>query len=72
MHIKYMNAWSNNSFDMLLTLLKDTFAICRTMPNSNYEAKKTISSLGLYNDKIDAYQNDCIIYCKNIQIQLNV
>ncbi|XP_039138843.1 uncharacterized protein LOC120276184 [Dioscorea cayenensis subsp. rotundata] len=45
MHIKCMNAWSNNSFNMLLTLLKDAFPMCKTMPNSNYEAKKMVSDL---------------------------
>ena len=64
MHIKCMNAWGNSSFDMLLTLLDDAFPMCKTMPNSNYEAKKMVSDLGLHYEKIDACQNDCIIYYK--------
>ncbi|ESR64861.1 hypothetical protein CICLE_v10010473mg, partial [Citrus x clementina] len=54
MHIKCINGWSNKSFNMLLELLKDVFPMCKTMPTSNYKAKKIVNDLGLHYEKIDA------------------
>uniref|UniRef100_A0A2N9GFA6 Transposase-associated domain-containing protein n=1 Tax=Fagus sylvatica TaxID=28930 RepID=A0A2N9GFA6_FAGSY len=64
MHIKCINCWSNNSFNMLLELLKDAFPMCETLPTSNYGAKKIIGDLGLHYEKIDACENDCMLYYK--------
>lgn len=42
-HIKCMIFLNNDSFDMLLTLLKDAFSMYKTMPNANYKANKIVS-----------------------------
>lgn len=64
MHIKCISTWSNNSFNMLLKLLKDAFPMCKTLPTSNYEAKKIVDNLGLHYERIDVCKNDCMIYYK--------
>ena len=64
MHIKCENSWSNNSFKILLELLKDAFPMCETLPISHYGAKKIVSDLGLNYEKIDACKNDCMPYYK--------
>ncbi|KAL6176031.1 hypothetical protein ACLB2K_052667 [Fragaria x ananassa] len=64
MHIKCSGAWSNDSFGMLLRLLKDAFPMCRKLPSRNYGAKKIVKELGLHYERIDACKNDCIIYYK--------
>lgn len=63
-HLKCLNGWTNNSFTMLLTLLKEAFPKGETLPNSYYEAKKIINDLGLGYKKIDACPNDCQLYYK--------
>ncbi|KAK3183738.1 hypothetical protein Dsin_031024 [Dipteronia sinensis] len=45
-------------------MLKDAFLMCNKLPTSHYEAKKIIKDLGLHYEKIDACDNDCIIYYK--------
>ncbi|KAK0608016.1 hypothetical protein LWI29_024152 [Acer saccharum] len=45
-------------------MLKDAFPMCDKLPTSHYEAKKIIKDLGLHYEKIDACDNDCIIYYK--------
>ena len=64
MHIKCINCWSNNSFNMLLELLKDAFPMCETLPTLYYGAKKIVGGLGLHYGKIDACENDCMLYYK--------
>ncbi|GMY20189.1 hypothetical protein FCV25MIE_15428 [Fagus crenata] len=64
MHIKCINCWSKNSFNMLLELLKDAFPMCETLPTSNYGAKKIVGDLGLHYEKIDACENDYMLYYK--------
>ena len=64
MHIKCKNSWSNNSFTILLELLKDAFPMCEKLPISHYGAKKIVSDLGLNYEKIDACKNDCMLYYK--------
>ncbi|KAK3179738.1 hypothetical protein Dsin_032923 [Dipteronia sinensis] len=54
--------WSDNSFSDLLSALTDTFPDGNEMPSSMYEAKKTITALGLEYEKIHACPNDCILY----------
>ena len=64
LHIKCVSWWSNKSFSMLMELLKDAFLMCDRLPNSNYEAKKIVSDLGLHYEKIDACNKDCALYYK--------
>nr|XP_016451210.1 PREDICTED: uncharacterized protein LOC107775916 [Nicotiana tabacum]XP_016451216.1 PREDICTED: uncharacterized protein LOC107775916 [Nicotiana tabacum]XP_016451223.1 PREDICTED: uncharacterized protein LOC107775916 [Nicotiana tabacum] len=65
LHIKSMGHWSNESFTMLLKMLKDEMLLDgANLPNSYYEAKKVIRDLGLSYQKIDACINDCMLYWK--------
>ncbi|WMV40449.1 hypothetical protein MTR67_033834 [Solanum verrucosum] len=66
LHIKSIGRWSNNSFNMLLKMLKkDLLPDKSNLPDSYYEARKLIKSLGLSYDRIDACRNDCMLYWKN-------
>ncbi|XP_060213001.1 uncharacterized protein LOC132640428 [Lycium barbarum] len=65
LHIKSMGRWSNESFTMLLKMLKEELLPDgANLPNSYYEAKKVIRDLGLSYHKIDACVNDCMLYWK--------
>lgn len=61
-HLKCMNHWSAESFDMLLTLILDAFPQVNEFPSSYYQSKKMIKDLGLGYEKIDACPNNCILY----------
>ncbi|WMV40936.1 hypothetical protein MTR67_034321 [Solanum verrucosum] len=66
LHIKSMGRWSNESFTMLLKMLKEELLPNGAdLPNSYYEAKKIIRDLGLSYNKIDACTNDCMLYWKD-------
>ncbi|WMV42845.1 hypothetical protein MTR67_036230 [Solanum verrucosum] len=66
LHIKSIGHWSNNSFNMLLKMLKkDLLPDESNLPDSYYEARKLIKSLGISYDRIDACRNDCMLYWKN-------
>lgn len=55
LHIKSMGHWSNESFTMLLKMLKEELLPDgANLPNSYYEAKKIIRELGLSYNNIDA------------------
>ena len=62
LHIKCLCGWSDKSLTMILDLLKKAFDFDDTFPNNAYEAKKYTRDLGLSYVKIDACQNDCILY----------
>lgn len=47
LHLKCLNQWSNNSFFMLLELLKGVLSERETLPKSFNDAKKIIKGLGL-------------------------
>ncbi|XP_019248394.1 PREDICTED: uncharacterized protein LOC109227650 [Nicotiana attenuata] len=65
LHIKSMGRWSNESFTMLLKMLKDELLPDgANLPKSYYEAKKIIQDLGLSYNKIDACTNNCMLYWK--------
>ncbi|KAM3337985.1 hypothetical protein P3S68_032310 [Capsicum galapagoense] len=65
LHIKSMGHWSNESFTMLLKMLKEElFPDGANLSNSYYEANKIIRELGLSYNKIDDCTNDCILYWK--------
>ncbi|XP_055822023.1 uncharacterized protein LOC129890508 [Solanum dulcamara] len=62
LHLKSLNHWSNKSMDELLRFLKEVLPKGSFIPSSFYEAKKVLHDLGLGYTKIDACQNDCILY----------
>jgi len=65
LHIKIMGRWSNESFTILLKILKEELLPDgANLPKSYYEAKKIIQDLGLSYKKIDACTNDCMLYWK--------
>ncbi|CAN1159515.1 hypothetical protein LINPERHAP2_LOCUS22757 [Linum perenne] len=66
LHIKTLGSWSNESFTMLLKLLKeDLLPTDSSLPDSYYESKKLIRDLGLSYTKIDACQNSCMLFWKD-------
>ena len=69
LHIKGINCWSNQFFNLLLELLQDVFSMCEKKPISNYKTKKIIKDLSLHYEKIDACKNDCVIYYKKKHTQ---
>ncbi|CAN1140898.1 hypothetical protein LINPERHAP2_LOCUS12146 [Linum perenne] len=66
LHIKTLGSWSNESFTMLLKLLKeDILPADSSLPDSYHESKKLIRDLGLSYTKIDACQNSCMLFWKD-------
>ena len=53
---------SDSRFEKLLKLMKLKFSKDNKLPETTYEAKKTICPLGLDVQKIHACINDCILY----------
>lgn len=64
LHLKVINGWSNESFDMLLELLKDALPDDETLPNFHYEARKVMWDMGLGYVIIHVCMNDCILFWK--------
>ncbi|XP_057535278.1 uncharacterized protein LOC130813461 [Amaranthus tricolor] len=62
LHLKVLNNWFDNSFDSILQLERQGYGAY--LPTSYNEAKKLIKDLGLDYYKIDACENDCILYWK--------
>ncbi|XP_075076754.1 uncharacterized protein LOC142163375 [Nicotiana tabacum] len=62
-HIKVYCGLSDKAMTMILDLLRDAFEYTK-LPPSFYEAKKTISKLGLDYIKIPACPNNCMLYWK--------
>ncbi|XP_021837716.2 uncharacterized protein [Spinacia oleracea] len=61
-HLKCMNHWSIESFNMLLKLILDAFPQILDFPSSYYYSKKMIKDLGLGYEKFDAFSNNCMWY----------
>ena len=59
--IKCLCGLSDKSLTMILELLKDAFEFA-SIPSSFYEAKKTITKLGMNYVKIPACPNDCMLF----------
>ncbi|KAK2397248.1 hypothetical protein QL285_058843 [Trifolium repens] len=55
---------SDKAMTMILELLQDAFEHAK-IPSSFYEAKKTITKLGLNYEKIPVCPNDCMLYWGN-------
>ncbi|XP_019189999.1 PREDICTED: uncharacterized protein LOC109184453 [Ipomoea nil] len=65
LYIKSIGRWSNESFDMLLQMLKDILPSGSSLPETYYDAKNIIRDLGLSYEKIDACVNNCMLYWKD-------
>lgn len=52
-HIKMLNGWTNESFNMLLGLLLEVFPLGVQLPKIVYKAKKFLAKLGSHYKKID-------------------
>ena len=63
-NVKGRFGWSDSSFYALLSVLTNAFPENNEIPTSMYEAKKTMSALGLEYVKIHACANDYILYRK--------
>src|SRR3990170_7727388 len=59
---KAENSVSDKGFENLLIMLKKMLPMDNELPESMYEAKKTVCPLGLEVQKIHACPNDCILY----------
>nr|AAT38070.1 putative TNP2 transposable element [Oryza sativa Japonica Group] len=59
---KAKNGVSDKAFGELLKLVKNILPEGNELPESTYEAKKTVYPLGLEVQKIHACPNDCILY----------
>ncbi|KAH9781219.1 hypothetical protein KPL71_008375 [Citrus sinensis] len=70
-NIKGRYGWSDSSFLDLLSALSDMLPEGNDLPVSMYEAKKTMSALGLEYIKIHACPNDCILYRKEYESPSN-
>nr|XP_033514427.1 uncharacterized protein LOC117279086 [Nicotiana tomentosiformis] len=69
LHIKSIGCWSNESFTILLKMLKqDLLPDESNLRASYYEAKKIIRDLGLSYMKIDACKNDCMLCRKDDEL----
>ncbi|XP_061347422.1 uncharacterized protein LOC133292947 [Gastrolobium bilobum] len=60
-HIKCLCGMSDKAMTLILELLHDAFEQAK-IPTSFYEAKKTITKLGLDYQKIHACRNNCMLY----------
>nr|CAE04202.2 OSJNBa0011E07.11 [Oryza sativa Japonica Group] len=61
---KAKNGVSDKAFGELLKLVKNILLEGNELPESTYEAKKTVCPLGLEVQKIHACPNDCMLYCE--------
>ncbi|XP_051199238.1 uncharacterized protein [Lolium perenne] len=64
LHTKMLGGWSDKSFNLLLDLLKEAYPESAIPKNCN-EAKKLVKCMGLGYVKIDACENDCILFWKD-------
>lgn len=60
LHMKCLNGWGNNSFNMLLNLLKEALPEGETFLK-NYKSQKIIRDLGFDYEKIDTCKYDQIL-----------
>ena len=66
-YIKAGHGMSNKYFSELLAFLKELLPETNEIPSSMYEAKKTLSALGMNYEKIHAFPNNCILYRKELK-----
>ncbi|KAL4020663.1 hypothetical protein IC575_019444 [Cucumis melo] len=63
-NLKVRYRLNNTSFSVLLKTLKEILPTTNKLPNSLYEAKKTLGALGMECEKIHACPNNCCLYRK--------
>ncbi|XP_074283698.1 uncharacterized protein LOC141608235 [Silene latifolia] len=61
-NLKVGHSWTDRSFTALLELLVDILPPNNALPNSTYESKKLLCTMGLRYEKIHACPNDCILF----------
>lgn len=61
-NIKSLYGWSDTSVTALLELLRDAFPEPNEIPETFYQTRKMIKDLGLDYEKIDACENDCMLF----------
>nr|XP_017225037.1 PREDICTED: uncharacterized protein LOC108201255 [Daucus carota subsp. sativus] len=64
LHFKNKHHCSNNGFDELLCLIGSVLPDGHKLPRSYYEVRKMISGLHMGYEKIDACENDCMLFYK--------
>nr|XP_017253925.1 PREDICTED: uncharacterized protein LOC108223955 [Daucus carota subsp. sativus] len=64
LHFKNKHYCSNNGFDELLCLIGSVLPSGHKLPGSYYEVRKMISGLNMGYEKIDACENDCMLFYK--------
>ncbi|XP_071688269.1 uncharacterized protein [Rutidosis leptorrhynchoides] len=62
-HSKCVGKCNDKGFNMILDTVREAFPDA-TIPKSLYEVRKIIRDLGLGYEKIDACENDCMLYWK--------
>ena len=66
-NLKARYGWSDKGFSELLGLLGEISPLNNELPQSMYEAKKTLNALGMEYEKIHACPNDCILYRNELE-----
>ena len=69
--LKVSHGWSEKSFTELLQLLQEVLPSGNKIPNSTYHVKKIINALSLNYRKINACQNNCILYWREHEAKIN-
>lgn len=62
LHFKNEHDYSERGFNELLVLISEFLPKDHTLPPNYYEVKKLVKGLNLGYDKIDACENDCMLY----------
>ena len=62
--IKSKFAFSNNCYKEILKLISDILPANHKMPKDMYQSRKLLSGLGMDYEKIDVYQDNCMLFWK--------
>ncbi|KAL4555403.1 hypothetical protein LXL04_038021 [Taraxacum kok-saghyz] len=62
MNLKVMNKWTDNSFEMMLKVLRDDLPEGNNCPESYYDVRMLLCEAGLGYELIDVCQYDCAIF----------
>ncbi|XP_065860183.1 uncharacterized protein [Euphorbia lathyris] len=63
--IKCLYGLNDTAFNNIMKLFKEALPTGATLPTNFYESKKMIRDLGLGYEKIDACENDCMLFWKD-------
>jgi hypothetical protein len=64
MGIKSKFAFSKNCYKELLNLISDVLPENHKMPKDMYQSKKLLSGLGMVYEKVDVWDNNCMLFWK--------